>query len=206
MQRLAHYVTASLALLLLSAVSQAAPITTAATLAGANENPANGSTATGNTVVVLDTATHQLRVAVVFNGLSANATGAHIHCCTSPPGNVGVATTLPAFAGFPLGVTSGSLDQTYDTTQASTWNPAFVTNNGGTTAGAEAALAAGLASGQAYLNVHTSANPGGEIRGFLVAQAPPLTQAIPTMSEWGMGALVLLLGIAAWTVIRRRAA
>ena len=205
MQRPAQYATVGLACLLLSALSHAATISTTTTLAGANENPANGSTATGSSFVVLDTTTHQLRVAASFSGLSANTTAAHIHCCTSPPANVGVATTMPAFAGFPLGVTSGSFDQTYDTAQASTWNPAFVTNNGGTTAGAEAALAVGLAAGQAYVNVHTSTYPAGEIRGFLVPQVSPVAGTIPTLSEWGLIALVLLLGIAAWTVTRRRA-
>jgi hypothetical protein len=44
-----------------------------------------------------------------------------------------------------------------------------VTANGGTTAGAEAALLAGLEAGQAYLNIHTTMFPGGEIRGFLAS-------------------------------------
>jgi hypothetical protein len=60
----------------------------------------------------------------------------------------------------------------FDLTQATSWNPAFVTANGGTTAGAEAALLAGLAADQAYLNIHTTNFGGGEIRGFLVAAAP----------------------------------
>jgi hypothetical protein len=54
-------------------------------------------------------------------------------------------------------------------TSAASYNPAFVTANGGTTAGAEAALLAGLEAGQAYLNIHTTMFPGGEIRGFLAS-------------------------------------
>ena len=65
----------------------------------------------------------------------------------------------PTFSGFPLGVTSGSFMQTFDMTQASSYNPAFVTANGGTVAGAEAALLAGLHAGTAYLNIHTSMVP-----------------------------------------------
>jgi hypothetical protein len=42
-----------------------------------------------------------------------------------------VATTLPTFAGFPLGVTSGTYINTLDLTLASSYNPAFVTANGG---------------------------------------------------------------------------
>ena len=56
--------------------------------------------------------------------------------------------------------------QTFDMTQASSYNPAFVTLNGSFGA-AEAALLAGLHAGTAYLNIHTSMFPGGEIRGFL---------------------------------------
>jgi len=50
---------------------------------------------------------------------------------------------------------------------AGSYNPAFVTSHGGTVASAEAALLAGIEAGQAYLNVHTSTFPAGEMRGFL---------------------------------------
>jgi hypothetical protein len=64
--------------------------------------------------------------------------------------NVGVATQVPTFSGFPLGVTSGTYSELFDLTLASSWNPAFITANGGTTAGAEARLTLGLDQGQAY--------------------------------------------------------
>ncbi|HUL72438.1 MAG TPA: CHRD domain-containing protein, partial [Vicinamibacterales bacterium] len=97
----------------------------------------------------------------------------------------------PTFTGFPLGVTSGTYTHTYDTSLASAWNPSFVTANG-SIAGAEAALAAGLANGRAYLNIHTNVFPGGEIRGVLVTPEPA------TLSLLGLG-----LGAAA---LRRRRA
>ena len=181
-----------------------AQILTSGGLSGANENPANASPGTGSAFVTIDTTTHQLRVVVNFSGLTSNTTAAHIHCCTAPPGNVGVATTTPAFAGFPLGVTSGSLDQTYDTLQPSTWNAAFITANGGTPAGAEAALAVGLAQGNAYLNIHTSQFPGGEIRGFLVPQNSPNTGNIPTLSNAALIGLAGVLAIVAFVTLRRR--
>jgi hypothetical protein len=182
--------------------AQAARYTT--TLAGANENPPNASLGTGTSFVELDTTTHVLRVNAAFAGLTGNTTAAHIHCCTAPPGNVGVATQTPSFSGFPLGVTSGAFDQVFDTTQASTWNAAFITANGGTPASAEAALAAGLAAGQAYLNIHSSSFPGGEIRGFLALD--PGAGAIPTLSEWGMFGLAAALALTAWVTLRRRRA
>jgi hypothetical protein len=101
-------------------------------------------------------------------------------------GNEIVATQVPSFAGFPLGVTSGNYDYTFDMTLASSYNPFYVTANGGTTASAFAALVAGLNAGGAYLNIHTSGHPGGEIRGFLIAAA------VPEPSTWAM----LILGFA----------
>jgi hypothetical protein len=74
----------------------------------------------------------------------------------------------------------------FDMTQAATWNPAFITANGGTAAGAEAALVAGAAAGQVYLNIHTTFAPGGEIRGFLVAVPEPGTLAFGVIGLAGI--------------------
>ena len=90
-------------------------------------------------------------------------------------GNAGVATTTPTFTGFPSGVTSGSYFHLFDLTQASSWNPAFITANGGTTTSAEAVLLAGLPADQTYLNIHSTVDAGGEIRGFLVVSPEPGT-------------------------------
>src|SRR2546429_6710235 len=128
--------------------ADAIPITFATTLSGANEVPPISTTATGLATVVLDTAAHTISIAATFSGLSSNDTAAHIHCCQPLGTNAGVATTLPAFQGFPLGVTSGTYPTTvFDLTQALIYNPAFVTANGGTLAGAEAAPGAGSVGG-----------------------------------------------------------
>jgi hypothetical protein len=80
---------------------------------------------------------------------------AHIHCCAPFGTNAGVATTVPAFPGFPLGVTSGTYSSAvFDLTQPTIYNPAFVTLEGGL-AQAEAALIAGIEGGQTYFNIHT---------------------------------------------------
>jgi hypothetical protein len=150
----------------------AGPITFTATLSGANENPANASAATGFATVVIDTTAHTLGISVSFDDLVGTTTASHIHCCVAAPGNVGVATQTPSFTGFPLGVSSGSYSHVFDTTDPATFNAAFVTANGGTAAGAEAELAAGLLAGEAYFNIHTSVFPGGEIRGFLDQEVP----------------------------------
>ena len=104
--------------LAMPAAALAAPVAYTATLAGANENPVNASPGSGSTTVFYDAAAHTLRVVVSFSGLTAGTSASHIHCCTAPPGNAGVATTTPTFPGFPLGVTAGTYDNTLDLTSA----------------------------------------------------------------------------------------
>ena len=139
-----------------------------ADLRGTNENPPTATSGSGTGAVTWNTATHQLTVDITFSGLTTGTTASHIHCCAVPPANAGVATTVPRFAGFPTGVTSGSYLHVLDMTDAGSYNPAFVTSHGGTVTSAEAALLAGMVAGQAYLNVHTTMFPGGEIRGVLL--------------------------------------
>jgi hypothetical protein len=102
--------------------------------------------------------------------------------------NAGVATTLPTFTGFPSGVTFGTYDHTFDMSQGSSYNPAFVTAHGGTATSAELALYDGMLAGDSYLNIDTTNFGGGEIRGFLVAQIPePATLALFGFGVLGLG-------------------
>jgi hypothetical protein len=160
---------------LAAAYSTAGIITYDAALSGANENPATASSATGFAIVTVDDVLNTMEVNVTFSGLTSGNTAAHIHCCVAFGGNAGVATITPTFTGFPSGTTSGSYDHVFDMTQASSYNPAFITANGGTAASAESVLFAGLAADQTYLNIHTTNFTGGEIRGFLVATPEPGT-------------------------------
>lgn len=139
-------------------------------LAGANETPPIVSGGSGTAVITLNPTTHELRVVQTFTGLTAGTTASHVHCCAAQPATVGVATTTPSFVGFPTGVTAGSMDRTYDMRLASTWNAAFVNQNGGSLTATEAAFIAGVNAGRSYLNVHTTFAPGGEIRGILMLQ------------------------------------
>src|SRR5688572_22118433 len=98
----------------------------------------------------------------------AGVTASHIHAATAVPGvgTAGVATTVPTFTGFPSGVTAGDYDRVFDMTLASSYNPAYITANGGTPASAFAALKTALNNGTSYFNIHTTAFMPGEIRGF----------------------------------------
>lgn len=157
----------------------AVPVIYTAALTGAAENPPNASTATGSAIVTLDADLNTLRIQISFAGLSAPTSDAHIHCCVAPPGNVAVAVPgAGAFPGFPLGVTSGSYDNTFSLLDVATFRPAFITANGGSAATAAAALIAGIENGQAYVNVHSEAIRSGEIRGFLAPVPAPATLAL----------------------------
>ncbi|HKZ81038.1 MAG TPA: CHRD domain-containing protein [Pyrinomonadaceae bacterium] len=160
-------------------ISRADTIIFTANLSGTAEAMPNNSPGIGTTIVTYDSALHTLRVQVTFSGLTGTTTAAHIHAPTMDPftGAIGVATTLPTFAGFPSGVTSGTYDNTLDLMADSSYNPSFLTANGGA-AGAETALIAALMQGRAYLNVHTTTFGGGEIRGFLVAVPEPTTMLL----------------------------
>jgi hypothetical protein len=160
------------ALILLAPAAHATPMTFVGNLSGANEVPPVNSPGTGVATIILDPTAQTIQINATFSGLTSNDTAAHIHCCAPLGTNAGVATTVPAFPGFPLGVTFGDYTSAvFDLTQPLIYNPAFVMMEGGLSQ-AEAALIAGIENGQTYFNIHTMNNPGGEIRSQLFAAVP----------------------------------
>jgi len=108
-----------------------------ATLDGKSEVPANTSAATGTADIDYDAASKKLSWKVTYSGLSGPATAAHFHGPAEAGKNAGVAVPIANIASSPA---EGS---------------ATLTD----------AQAADLAAGKYYVNIHTAANPGGEIRG-----------------------------------------
>jgi hypothetical protein len=188
MKSLLSAVAVAAAIMVLSASSASAiPITFIANLNGANEVPTVSTPGTGLATVFLDPTAQTLQVNATFSGLTSSDTMAHIHCCAPLGTNAGVATALPAFPGFPLGVTSGTYSsQVFDLTQSTIYNPAFITLEGGL-AQAEAALIAGIEGGQTYFNIHTTARPGGEIRGQLEPVPEPTSLLLLGSALLGFG-------------------
>src|ERR1700735_4092308 len=108
-----------------------------ATLDGKSETPPNTSAGTGTADIDWDAATKKLSWKLTYSGLSGPAPAAHFHGPAEPGKNAGVAVAIPNATSSPV---EGS---------------ATLTD----------AQAADLAAGKYYVNVHTAANPGGEIRG-----------------------------------------
>jgi hypothetical protein len=187
MKRLCCLLIVASALLAIAPAAKA-DLIFSATLVGSSETPPNGSTATGSALVTLLSANTNLVVHETFSGLiGGNASGAHIHCCALPGVAVAIAIPFP-IPPFPA-ATSGVFDQTFDLGSLSTYSAAFIAANGGTLPLVENAFITGLEAGLAYVNIHNTMFPGGEIRGQLLAVPEPASLVLLGSALLGFGVL-----------------
>jgi len=163
-----------------------------AVASGALESPPNASP--GTSLVTIDLNGKEMFVDMPFRDLDGVTTGAHIHCCTSSA-FTGTAPVAIPFTDFPTGVTAGTYSKAIAIGDATSWDPGFVSANGGTVASTTSAFLDGVKANEAYVNIHTDLYPNGEIRGWLVA-APP----VPETTEWSM----LAVGLAGLMWMSRR--
>ena len=152
-------------------------------MSGGNEVPANASPATGLTTVSI--LGDVMSVEVSWSGLTGGLpAAAHIHCCIAAGASIGVAVGFP---GFPATL-SGTYSHTFDLMDPAIYTAGSRNNfGGGTAAGAEAALIAGLDAGWAYSNIHNEVYPGGEIRGLLGAVPEPSSILLVSAGIAGLG-------------------
>ena len=108
-----------------------------ATLDGKSEVPATTSSGTGTADLNYDAASKKLTWTVTYSGLSGPATAAHFQGPAEAGKNAGVAVAIPNATASPVKGEATLTD----------------------------AQAADLLGGKYYINIHTAANPGGEIRG-----------------------------------------
>lgn len=193
MIRLWHKMKALSSLLLLTASLAAAHATIyqfdflGGVMSGSQEVPPNASPGIGyedaggvggNAFVYDDVADTLSMGQLSYSGLLGLSTAAHIH---RSPAGVNGPVNFPLTL-VPAGVTAGMV-----------LPAAFVLSTG---------QEADLFGGNLYLNIHSTAFPGGEIRGQLVL-AEEVTQGVPEASTYGAIGVVGALALASW---RRRQA
>ncbi len=109
-------------------------------MTGQNEMPPVGTPATGHVDALLNKNTGLFRWKVSFTGLNGPATGGHFHGPAAIGSNANIALPFKGAVKSPL---DGQ----------ATLTPA---------------QAADLLAGKWYVNIHTAAHPGGEIRGQMI--------------------------------------
>jgi hypothetical protein len=124
---------------ILAGAARAETVPFAATLNGASEVPAKTTDGKGAATASLDTTSKILTYSVEYSALTGPATAAHFHGPAEAGANAGVVVKFDMPAS-PIKGTATLTD----------------------------AQMADLMAGKWYANVHTAANPGGEIRGQMI--------------------------------------
>ena len=116
------------------------PISCRAALDGAQEVPPHAASGTGLLIASVDPKTHSISFSVSYQNLSGPAAAAHFHGPAAKGQNAGVVVGLHGPLASPIQSTA-------------VLTPDQIVQ---------------LLAGQWYFNIHTKANPGGEIRGQVI--------------------------------------
>ncbi len=181
--RTIHYsaAVATIALAAIAATPASATTKFTTNLSSLNQNPPKESNASGTGTLTLATDQNSFTILIDYANLSSAIQGAHVHCCVDAKGNSAVAIAFMVPTEKP---TSGMITGSYDLTMASTYTSGFLGAYGGTAATARTAFLNGLGGGLAYLNVHSTNFPSGEIRGQLPAAGG--VGAVPEPASWAL--------------------
>ena len=120
--------------------AEAKTVTYRVVLNGKSETPPNVTKGTGHGTVKYDDVTKELSWDITYSGLTGDATAAHFHGPAKPGVAAGVLVPIGPKGGAIISPIVGSSTLTDDQATA-------------------------LTGGLVYFNVHTAANPAGEIRG-----------------------------------------
>ncbi len=143
---------------------------------GSQEVPPVTTQGIGTADVTFDSTSNELSWNIEFSGLTGNATAAHFHGPAAAGNNTGVQVNIGEISGLTSPM------------------------NGTATLTAEQATQ--LLDGMMYINIHTEANPNGEIRGQVICvedEAPPTTTppttspptTTPPAGEWETATLTV---------------
>ena len=139
---------------LFAAPAFAANVNFHGTLTGATEVPSKPGSGSGDVLATLDTQTKMLTYTLTFDNLSGPATAAHFHGPAAPGANAPVVVPFAPPAISPMHGTATLTDEQVKELMAGKW----------------------------YANVHTAANPGGEIRGQLMTGSS-MAERMPMMHK-----------------------
>jgi hypothetical protein len=138
--RLPRVIFTALALTLLSVAAQVATVTFKANLKASSEVPPNDSAGIGTLSATLNTETNEFKYHIEFSGLSGPVAAAHFHGPAAEGTNAKPRLPITTDLVSPI---DGSATLTPEQSKE-------------------------LTDGQWYFNLHTSANPRGEVRGQIM--------------------------------------
>lgn len=159
-----------------AALSFASPVSALGThtfnavLNGGQEVPPVATGGSGFCLITLDDVTGVVSVSGSFSGLTSTATAAHIHGLAGIGANAGVIVGLTETGGTSGSVSGGGI-----------LSPAEIT---------------GMLGGLTYVNVHTTINGGGEIRGQVLPGVPSM--------PWHYAAVLVVLALAGGAFVLTR--